>query len=255
MRYTVILLLILTSFSKVDFAQNSPPSEVAKALAEKLNTAKDDDRPIVLTEGTDFLQAPGTVIFLSRELGQNKLIGLARSGENERAFLFLPQYGAWITQTKENTYQSMRIDSRYFNAAQLAGLSIEYWHTHNNTSLQSNTPEEFVRKSISWAMPSDVDLRQFYIWSHILPSAKVRWFIAGVHGVTSYWNDNPSWAAAIYIEEAVQTEARVLQREVGELSLRKDRPFELKDLSEFALNHKGFANLRFEPIPDLMSLK
>jgi hypothetical protein len=243
----IALLPILTLLSDVGIAQSSTPVERLGQLEKRLDQIMADDKPIVLTLGSDFLQAPGTVIFLSRKAGIAILIALARSDEPELAMLYLPEWEVWITQTRVRNKADLRIDGRYVQAAMVAGLKVEYWHTHNSFTPDILTAEERYQRSIQWTMPSPVDLRQFYDLSRDIPGARMLWFIASTHGITTYWNDDKEWATPIYVRSAVQNEADQLYNKTGKLAL--------KDLPQFAASHKGFVSLKFELVTEISASK
>lgn len=212
-----------------------------EALQSLLDSILQDDGQIVLTEGTDFLAPPGTVIFLSRELGMERMVSFARAGEPELSMLFLPNWEAWITETVERKIAENIIDTRYTTAALVAGMEVELWHTHNDIGETLTDEEKLRKRSLQWTMPSSADLNQLYAFATEIPEAKFRGVIANIYGVTSYWNDNPLWAQSTFIKFVIEEEANWLNMKASELSVT--------ELGSFAENHEGFMRIQFQPVP------
>ena len=212
-----------------------------KALQYSLNFALEDDELIILTPGTDFLASPGTVIFLPRKLGMERMIKLARTGEPELSMLFIPRWEAWITDTVVREIYENRIDIKYALAALASEIDTELWHTHNDIGEELTDERERQKRSLRWTMPSSADLNQIYEFARIIPDAKFSGVIAHIYGTTTYWNDSPSWTQPTYVSYAIKEEAKRINWEAGELHVSQ--------LQEFAQKHDGFMKLWFEPAP------
>lgn len=215
--------------------------EQVAALQASLDGALQDDPPIVLVVGTDFSAEPGTVIFLSRDAGMRRMVALARSGEPELSMLFLPRWEAWITETKVRMPDETRIDTRYIAAALAREVEVELWHTHNDIGEELVDAEERRKRSLRWAMPSAEDFLQLCEFARDIPNAGARGVVAGIYGVTEYWNDDPQWAQPLYVRFALRNEAEQLNHRVGDESIA--------GLQKFAGAHRGVMRLRFTPVP------
>ena len=233
----IIALLILLSFPVVGF---SSEKKSIPSLQKILDSVIDDDEQIKLVEGKSFLDKPGSVIFLSREMGKERMIELARSDQAELSILFIPKWEVWITQTTFRSVDQVKFDKRYIIAALACDVVVENWHTHNNISSGVVDEETSKRRSIQWTMPSPNDLLQCYDYARDMPGAKYYGVIASIHGITTYWNHDPLWATPTYVRYAVRTEADIFWRETAKLTL--------EELPQYAKNHQGFVNLRFEPV-------
>jgi hypothetical protein len=231
----VILLILICTV-------NTPSRYSVIRLQSILNNALQDNPPIVFTEGIDFKSPPGTIVFLSRKSGIEKMIKLARAGEPELSIIFLPRWKAWITVTTIRNFDETKIDSKYVFAALASKMETELWHTHNDIGQELAHYEGCRKRSLQWIMPSPQDLLQLYGFvKDSPPGARLRGVIASIYGVLTYWNDDPLWAQATYINYALIMEGHKLNREAGKLLIG--------EFQSFAQAYKGFIRLRFEPAP------
>jgi hypothetical protein len=235
-KIAVVVMLFFVSPAASSVSQRSQP---LIALEKSLDSALENDEPIQLTESTDFYAPHGAVIFLSRKAGTERMIAIARSGEPELCMVFLPQWNAWITDTKTRKPDESRIEPRYIVAALGAGMDVEGWHTHNNLGQSVSSEEEAWKRSIRWTMPSPEDLIQLYSLAREIPGGKLKGVVASIYGTMTYWNDDPSWAAPQYVRHAIRNEGHKLNLQAGEVPLG--------GLSKYAKAHKGFVKLKFEP--------
>jgi hypothetical protein len=207
-------------------------------LQNLLDSAVQTDETIVLKPGNDFTSTPGTVIFLSRREGMKRMVELARKGEDELAMLYLPEWKAWITETKYRAPDEARIDIKFLAAALELDMETEHWHTHNNVQRIEPSPEELKKRGLQSTMPSPEDLRQYYLFCNHYPGAKFSGVIVSIHGALKYWNYDPEWAVPQYIGFAVLQDAHQLHFRVSDVSPN--------NLPEFARSYTGHVKLNFE---------
>jgi hypothetical protein len=153
--------------------------------------------------------------------------------------LYLPRWGAWITETTERTLHSLRLDSSYVLVSLATEDAVELWHTHNDVGEASDETHD--QLTVQWTMPWIVDLLQLYEYSHDMPGPKLHCYIAHIYGVTGYWNDEPGWAEPLYLRFALRQEAQELNIGVADLKVG--------ELPSFAARHQGFVHLQFQSMP------
>lgn len=240
-----LVLIIAASLLFLSGGSAQASSEDFQRLSSALLAAHDGPEPLVFQEGTDFLAPLGTIIFLSREEGIQRLVALARAGEPELAMLYLPNRGAWVTTTKERGIDTVRSDSRYVDAAMLIEPVIELWHTHNAINPDPASPPPSPQLLLKWTMPTAQDLQQLYDNSHGISGVLVRGNIAHIYGTTEYWNDTPGWAEPRYIRTALVSLSNHIRNEVGEMRI--------EDLENFPQEHEeyeGMMKFRVTRYPD-----
>jgi hypothetical protein len=242
MKFKVVVLVFLSLFLSLSLYAGKERSakEKVEKLSAILNEALTDDEPIKLVLGTDFLAEPGTVIFLSKDAGMKRMVEFARRNELEFSILFLPEWEAWITETKIRLPSFVKTNTSYLDAACSAGLKVGIGHLHNAIEIEplpAGIREDYVLQT---TMPSDTDFLQLYAVTREYPNADVFEFVSNILGVTYFAGSEKGWSAPIYVHYAVQQEGVKLNKEVRKLSSEKELP-------KFAKKHEGFIRLWFEP--------
>ncbi|MBX4188126.1 MAG: hypothetical protein KW793_03250 [Candidatus Doudnabacteria bacterium] len=212
-------IVCLGTFSSV------PHQASLKDLQARLDAAFSDDEPIVLSQGTSFSSKPGTLIFLSEELGKKEMLKHVQGPE--LSMLFLPRWCAWITETLVRSNDQAKVDNRYLVSALASGIEAERWHTHDDIGEN--------QKSAQWIVPSSADLLQVLGFKKLFPRSEFKGVIVSRYGTLSF----ERWPTVERNESEVITEAYTLYLEASEIS-----PLQLQSLAH---NHRGFALLRFEP--------
>ncbi len=238
-RLVLVLMIGLISIAASD---KDEYADTTAKLQRLLDSTFFDDKPIMLTRGADFTAKAGTVIFLSRKLGTERMVKLARSGEPELAMLYLPKWDAWITETEVRTVNTTRIDLRFLSAAIGSGIDVELWHTHNDVGPELYSDEEIRKRSMSWTMPSATDMVQLYEFERqVKGNAKICGVIANIYGVTTFLTDASLWQREPpTVGYALNGEGYSLNFKAGEVKL--------PELQEFARTYKGLVRLKFEPL-------
>jgi hypothetical protein len=208
-------------------------------LENSLNRAF-PDAPIKLKIGTDFEDQAGTVIFISREQGMEKMVSIAREAKPELSILFLPARQAWIAISKSRETEQVESDKRYIEAALMTEEEVELWHTHNDEGVSEISEEKHKKLSMMWAMPYTDDFVQIYKYAREIPNSKLTGVVANIYGITIYKSNDPELGNAIYKKSAVMNEAEQLR-----LSVENASP---SDLENLASSHKGFIKLTFLPV-------